>query len=50
MNTKNKHDQKKERQTSRQKQGPKKQSQTPNMLQDDRKHEDHEHPETRLTR
>jgi hypothetical protein len=50
MNTKNKQDQKNQRQKSRQEQGPKKQGQNPNMLQDDGKHQDHEHPETRLTR
>jgi hypothetical protein len=50
MNTKNKQNQKNEQRTTRQKQGPKKQGQNPNTLQDDRKHEEHEHPETRLTR
>ena len=44
MNTKNKHDQKKQRQMVRQEHGPKKQGQNANM------HQDHEHPETRLTR
>jgi hypothetical protein len=47
MNTKTKRNQKNER---RQKQGPKKEGQNPNMLHDDGKHHDHERPETRLTR
>jgi len=47
MNTKNKQDQKKK---TLQGQGPKKQGQNPKMLQVDRKHEDQEHPETRMTR
>jgi hypothetical protein len=50
MNTTNKQDQKKQRKKTRQKQGPKKRGQNSNMLPDDRKHEDHEYPETRLTR
>jgi hypothetical protein len=49
MNTKDKQDQKNQRQKTRQKQGPKKRGQT-SMLPDDRKHQDHEYPETRLTR
>jgi hypothetical protein len=49
MNTKSKQDRNKERPTTRQKQGPKKQGQNP-TLQNNRKHEEHEHPETRLTR
>src|SRR5580698_7584343 len=47
MNTKNKQGQKNQTQKTRQKQGPKKQGQHPNMLQ---KFEEHEHPETRMTR
>jgi hypothetical protein len=50
MNTKNKQTQKTQRQKARQKQGPKKQGQNPSMLQDDRKHHEHEFPEMRLTR
>ena len=46
MNTTNKQDQKNQRQKIRQKHRPKK----PNMLQDDRRHQEHEHPETRMTR
>jgi hypothetical protein len=49
MNTKNKQDQKNQQQKTRQKQGPRKQGQNPNMVSDDRKHEQ-EAPETRLTR
>lgn len=49
MNTK-KQNQKSQEQKTRQKQEPKKQGQNPNMLQDDRKHQDHEYPETRMTR
>jgi hypothetical protein len=46
MNTKNKQDQKKnQRQKTLQKQEPKKRGQTSSMLQ----HQDHEHPETRMT-
>jgi hypothetical protein len=44
MNTKNKQDQKNQRQTTRQEHAPKKKGQTHNMYQD------HERPETRLTR
>ena len=47
MNTKTKQNQKNQ---NRQKQGPKKQGQNPSMLQYDRKHQDHENPETRMTR
>jgi hypothetical protein len=47
MNTKTKQNQKNQ---SRQKLAPKKQGQTPNMLRDDRKQHEQEHPETRLTR
>jgi hypothetical protein len=50
MNTKTKQNQKNQRQESQQKQRPKKQGQSPSMLQDDRKHHEQEHPETRLTR
>jgi hypothetical protein len=50
MNTKNKQDQKSQRQKTRQGQGPKKRGQNSNMLRAERKHEDHEYPETRLTR
>jgi hypothetical protein len=50
MNTANKQDQKNQRQKTRQKQRPKKQGRSPNMLLNDRKHQDHEYPETRLTR
>jgi hypothetical protein len=49
MNTKSKQNQKNDQQKT-QRQGPKKQGQNPNMLQGDRKHHDHEHPETRMTR
>ncbi len=49
MNTKNKQGQKNQRQKTRQKQGTKKQLRNPNMLQDDRKYQEHEHPETRMT-
>jgi len=44
MNTKNKQEQKNQRQSTRQEQMPKKQGQKPNMYQD------HERPETRLSR
>ncbi|MGD1093874.1 MAG: hypothetical protein ABSB35_18040 [Bryobacteraceae bacterium] len=50
MNTKNKQDQKRKGQQTRQKQGPKKQGQSPNNALDDRKYQDHELPEMRLTR
>jgi len=50
MNTNKKSDEKIQRQQSRQTQAPKKQGQNPHMLQGDRKHQDHELPETRLTR
>ncbi len=50
MNTKNKQDQKNQRQKTRQKQGPMKPGQNSNMLHDERKHHDQEQPETRLTR
>jgi hypothetical protein len=46
MNTKNKQGQKNQRQKTRQEQGSKKRGQTSHMLQ----HQDHEHPETRMTR
>jgi hypothetical protein len=44
MNTKNREDQKKQRQKGRQEHRPKKRGQNPSIQQD------HEHPETRLTR
>jgi hypothetical protein len=47
MNTMNKRDQKNQRQKTRQKRGPKKPGQ---VLHDERKYQEHEHPETRLTR
>jgi hypothetical protein len=47
MNTINKQDQKNQRQKTRQKRGPKKPGQ---VLREDRKYQEHEHPETRLTR
>ena len=54
MNTTIKQDQKNQRHGTRQKQGPKKQGSAkqgrPSMLAEHRKYEDHEHPETRLTR
>jgi hypothetical protein len=50
MNTKNKQNQKNERQKAQQKQGLKKQGQNPGMLHDDRKHHEQELPETRMTR
>jgi hypothetical protein len=50
MNTKNKQDQKNQLQKTRQKQEPKKQGQNANILRDDRKYQEHEHPESRLTR
>jgi hypothetical protein len=49
MNTTTKQDQKNQRRKTRQKQGPKKQGRSPN-LHDDRRFQEHEHPETRLTR
>ncbi len=53
MNTKNQQDQKKnQRPATRQEQDTKKRGQNPSILQNTRKHPDHEqeHPETRLTR
>jgi hypothetical protein len=50
MNTKNKQDQKNQRQTTRQKDGPKKRGQNSAMLHEGRKHHDHEYPEMRMTR
>jgi hypothetical protein len=50
MNTTTKQDQKNQRQKTRQKERPKKPGQNSNMLHEDRKHQDHEYPETRLTR
>jgi hypothetical protein len=50
MNTKNKQNQKNQRPQTQQKQGPKKQGQNPNMLPEDRKYHEQEHPETRMTR
>jgi hypothetical protein len=50
MNTKNKQDQKKKAQQTRQKQGLKRQGRSPSMALDDRKYQDHELPEMRLTR
>jgi hypothetical protein len=47
MNTKNKQNQKSQR---RQKLGPKKGVQNPNVLPDNQKHHDQERPETRMTR
>jgi len=47
MNTMNKKDQKNQRQKTRQKQGQKKSGQA---LHEERKFQEHEHPETRLTR
>ena len=47
MNTINKKDQKNQRQKTRQKSGSKKPGQA---LRDARKFQEHEHPETRLTR
>ena len=44
MNTKNKASQKNQRPKTRQEHGPKKQGQSLKM------HQDHEHPETRMTR
>jgi hypothetical protein len=44
MNTKNKQDQKKQRQRTRQAHGLKKRGQNPSV------HQEHEHPEMRLTR
>ena len=44
MNTKNKREQKNQRSSTRQKQEPKKQGNRPNIDQE------HEHPETRMTR
>jgi hypothetical protein len=49
MNTKNKQDQKNQRQNIRHEPGPKKRGQNTNLLHD-RKHEDQEQPETRMTR
>ncbi len=45
MNTKNKQDQKKNQRQKTQKQEPKKRGQNSSMLP----HQDHEHPETRMT-
>jgi hypothetical protein len=42
--------QKNQRQKTRQGEGSKKQTQNLKMLHGDRKHQDHEHPETRMTR
>jgi hypothetical protein len=50
MNTATKQDQKNQRQKTRQKQRPKKQGRNASLLHDDRKHQEHEHPEMRLTR
>jgi hypothetical protein len=50
MNTKNKQDQKNQRQKTRQVQGREKRGQNPNMLHDGRKHHEQENPETRMTR
>ena len=51
MNTKTKQDQKKnQRRQTRQEQGPKKRGENSNMLSDHRRHQDHEFPETRMTR
>ena len=50
MNTKIKQGQKNQRQKTRQVQERKKQGQNPNMLQDGRKHQEQEYPETRMTR
>jgi hypothetical protein len=50
MNTKNKQDQKNQRQKTQQKAEPKKQGQNRNMLHEDLRNQEHEHPETRLTR
>jgi hypothetical protein len=51
MNTKNKQDQtKNQRQKTRQDQGPKKQGQSGNRAHHDLNFQEHEHPETRLTR
>jgi hypothetical protein len=49
MNTTNKQDQKNQRQKTRQKR-PKKQGSNTSLLNDNRRHQDHEHPETRMTR
>jgi hypothetical protein len=50
MNTKSNQNQKNQRQKAQQKTGPKKQGQNANLLQDERKHHEQEHPETRMTR
>jgi len=50
MNTKSKQNQTNEQQMTRQQQGSKQQGQTSNTLPENRKVEDHERPETRLTR
>jgi hypothetical protein len=51
MNTKSKQDTKKNQgQKSRQAQTSKKQRHNVNLLQDEQKHHEQEHPETRLTR
>jgi len=50
MNTKNQQNQKNQQQKAQQKHGPKKQGQNPNILQNNRKYQDHENPETRLFR
>jgi hypothetical protein len=50
MNTKNKRDRKSPRQRTRQKEGPKKRGQNSGMFHEERKHHDHEYPETRMSR
>jgi len=49
-NQTNKQDHNNRRQQSQQKQGIKRQGQNPNKLQEDLKHHEQEHPETRMTR
>jgi hypothetical protein len=50
MNTKNKQDQKNQRDKGREQQAPKKQGRNPNALHGGPKHHDHEYPEMRMTR
>lgn len=50
MNTKMKQGSKNQRQKTQQKQQPKKEGRNPNMLHEDLRNQEHEHPEMRLTR
>jgi hypothetical protein len=50
MNTKNKQDQKNQREKTRQKQAPKRQGRNPSQPQEDRQYHEHERIETRMFR